>query len=152
MFVHRFTGVSVVMTEWVIWAVFTLLHAIMKLLLDNQMFLYCRFTVLTSDCAERTSSAGQTDVLHGHISVLQKQWNEAHCTVFICTFPKSCDKRNDPDKTDVTYNWLQRKSDALWALWYAAKLNIQHLIKLFHSSEVESSLNSILLRNTGSLV
>jgi len=100
MFIHRFTGVSLVMTEWVTWSVFTLLHAIMKLLLDSQMFLYCRFTSLINDCAEGAPSAAQTDMLHGHSSFLQKQWNEADCTIFICTFPKSCDKRNYPDKAD----------------------------------------------------
>lgn len=106
MFVHRFTRVSLVMTEWVIWSVFTLLHAIMKLLLDSQMLLYCRFTALINDCAEGAPSAAQTDMLHGHSSFLQKQWNEAYCTIFTCTFPKSSDKRNYPDKADENYKWL----------------------------------------------
>jgi len=44
----------------------------MKLLLNSQIFLYCRFTVLISDCAESAPSAGQIDMLHGNSSFFYK--------------------------------------------------------------------------------
>jgi hypothetical protein len=140
-FVHRFTEVSVVMTEWVIWPVFTLLHAIMKLLLDSQMFSYCRFTALISDYAERMPSAGQTDMLHGHSSFLQKQWNETDCTVYIHTY---ISKIMWQEKWSWQGRWKLRLiiekersfvSSVMCMLNIATKLNIQHLIKLFHSSK-----------------
>lgn len=157
MFVHRLTGVLVVTTEWVIWSVFTLLHEIMKLLLDSQMFLYCRFTVLISDCAERTPSAGQTDMLHGNRTFFTKiiKWGRLyHIHTYI-----------SKSMSQEKWSWQGRRklqliiekerffvSLVMCMLNIAAKLNIQHLMNLFHSSKAESSLNSIFLRNTGSSV